>query len=445
MSTSPPTPPEPSDRAAGAGRGRYDSDGPQRREQQVERTRNALNARQDQLRRPSVRIHPDNDPARAQFLYVEQVLTTRTTDRGDVLERLPDLVPSGVTWSAADGEPIQGVTTITFDGGEVDVTAVCRGLDSLRPGVAMPMGVVHITPTGTCPATEAVPTSGRPVPPPTTDQTAGTGVSVVVIDTGRRHDVERQHPWLHLPDITGDLEDHNDVGHYRGHGTFVCGVVRSMAPQTTIDVNGVLITLGAVVEADLAVELWKAATNDRPQVVSMSAGTTARDGYPPIALAVAVEKLTSEGILLVAAAGNDGTEEPFYPAAFSVADPRLDRPANDHVVSVGAVDTSEHLATFSNHGWPVVYAVGCDVGNAYPRGRYQYQEIPLAPGWADFPQGMATWSGTSFSTPLVSGMVAAQMTKAGVGAKQAWDTLFSRAQQHPAPGAGPVLRPRDVG
>ncbi len=440
MSTTPPPPPGGSTARRGPG-----EDGPGRRQQQVTRTRDALNERRTLEHKPRVRIYPDDDPARAEYLYVEQVVTTRSTDRGAVVERLRDLVPPGVTWTESDGDPIPGVTTITFTGGEVDVTGVCRVLDELSPGVAMPMSIVHITPTGTCPATEAVPSSGRPVPAPTAEESAGAGVRMVVIDTGRRQDVEAQHDWLRQPDITGDPEDASDVGHYRGHGTFVCGVIRTMAPAAAIDVNGILITLGAVDEADLAVELWEAATHDRPQVVSMSAGTTSRDGYPPIALAVAVEMLTAEGVLLVAAAGNDGNEEAFYPAYFSAADARISRPANDLVVSVGAMDAGcTQRAPFSNHGWPVVYAQGCDVVNGYPRGRYQYQETPLAPSWATFPAGMATWDGTSFATPLVSGMVAAQMTVGGMDARQAWATLFRRARRSKQPGAGPVLRPQDV-
>ena len=47
----------------------------------------------------------------------------------------------------------------------------------------------------------------------------------------------------------------------------------------------------------------------------MSAGTTTRKGYQPIALAVVCEQLAEAGILLVAAAGNDSSTEHFYPAS----------------------------------------------------------------------------------------------------------------------------------
>ena len=63
-----------------------------------------------------------------------------------------------------------------------------------------------------------------------------------------------------------------------------------------------------------------------------SAGTTSRDDLPPITLSVICEQLADQGVLLVAAAGNDGNTEAFYPAYFSVADDRIGRPANPNVV-----------------------------------------------------------------------------------------------------------------
>jgi subtilisin family serine protease len=268
----------------------------------------------------------------------------------------------------------------------------------------------------------------------------GKGVDLVVIDTGRLLDVEKQHAWLKSPQIAGD-EEQPDVGHFTCHGTFVCGVIRTMAPEVSIDVNGVLVALGAAVEEDMAKELWEAVFDDRPDIISMSAGTTSRDDLPPITLSVICEQLQEQGVLLVAAAGNDGNAEAFYPAYFSLEDGRINRPANPNVVSVGALAGDGSRADYSNHTWPLVYAQGSDIVNAYPNGpyRYQYPDMKGQPD-AEFMNGMASWNGTSFSTPLVSGLIAAHMSLRREDAKTAWKHLARRASR---PLGDSVLKPGD--
>jgi subtilase family serine protease len=54
---------------------------------------------------------------------------------------------------------------------------------------------------------------------------------------------------------------------------------------------------------------------------------------------------------------------------------------------------------------------------------------------------MATWSGTSFSTPVVAGLIAARQSGRGT-ARQAADALIQLAQAQPLPGTTyAVLRP----
>jgi hypothetical protein len=122
-----------------------------------------------------------------------------------------------------------------------------------------------------------------------------------------------------------------------------------------------------------------------PDIVNNSWGCPEREGCSPDTLSIAFQNLQAAGIMMVAAAGNDG------PACHSVKDP----PGNDSsVFTVGAVNQSGELASFSSKG-PVAQRIKPDV---VAPGQGIRSSIPGG--------GYAPLDGTSMASPHVAGLIA---------------------------------------
>jgi subtilisin family serine protease len=332
-----------------------------------------------------------------------------------------------------DGRNMHDALRIVRDGRDRDGQVYGVGLG---PGAATPDHLVHISgEAGNCPATEpeVMAPGSPPDPGVASDRAGGEGIRVVVVDTGLDPAAAETHLWLR--GVTGDPDlaiQPPDLLPYAGHGTFIAGIVRAMAPRAEVIVRGFFNRVGALFESDLVAALDRVLTEDSPDIISMSAGTWTFDATGLLSLTAFYENRLRhhKGVALVVAAGNDSSRKQFWPAAAP------------WTVSVGALARDwRSRAHFSNFGgWVDVYAPGEDLVNAYPTGTYTYQEPPLAPGKADF-TGMASWSGTSFSTPVVAGLIAARMSRTGENGRDAAAALLEDARTKAQFGVGAVLLP----
>ena len=85
-----------------------------------------------------------------------------------------------------------------------------------------------------------------------------------------------------------------------------------------------------------------------------------------------------------------------------------------------------------------VYAPGEDIVNAYAEMKYK----TIVDGDVrNTSAGIVKWSGTSFSTPIVTGLTIARMSRTGENARQAADALLAAARGQFRPGVGPRLFP----
>jgi subtilisin family serine protease len=236
--------------------------------------------------------------------------------------------------------------------------------------------------------------------------------------------IELLHPALYRRLVTEGDEDpvkaDGSLDHEAGHGTFIAGIIMKLAPQLRIRQIRVLDPAGVGDDLSVAHRLAMADA----AVINLSFGGYTHGGRPPVAIAAALAQL-SDSVAVVAAAGNDNVDTPFWPAAFK------------RVIGVGAVDTTNgelRRAEFSNHGsWVDVYAPGVHVHSTYLDGVYREPRKHL-----EHLRGWAHWSGTSFAVPHVAAEIA-RLVHSGLTGGQAARRVLADARWHR--GIGAVLLP----
>jgi len=216
----------------------------------------------------------------------------------------------------------------------------------------------------------------------------GAGVRVYVIDTGVRSDhsdlAGRVIPgWSAIDDGRG-TEDCN------GHGTHVAGTVAGsafgVAKGATIVAIRVLDCNGAGFASSVVSGIsWAIANHPGgPGVINLSLGGPANS-----AIDRAVDDATARGLVVVAAAGNEGGD------ACAVSPARA-----SSAVTTGATTSRDARASYSNFGGCVdLFAPGSGITSAWHTGS----------------GASATLSGTSMAAPHVAG-IAARLLQADPGA-----------------------------
>jgi hypothetical protein len=271
------------------------------------------------------------------------------------------------------------------------------------------------------------PRSAKPFPEDQYPEADPGPAGLAVLDTGYDPSIQTLHPRLaeridyQNADIENALTSQGYLAEQGGHGTFIEGIVMRVAPRLRIRQVKVLDPAGVGDDATVTLGIARA---DAP-VINLSLGGYTQQDLPPTALSVALAQL-DDTVAVVAAAGNHGSPEPFYPAALK------------GVVAVGGLDMSgdaPHLASFSDYGtWVDIYAPAVNMLSTYLRAEWKLPSDPAG----RFIDGYAFWDGTSFAAPIVSAMIADKIRQ-GLTARQAQYAVLG-----PAPwlnGVGPVLIP----
>lgn len=222
-------------------------------------------------------------------------------------------------------------------------------------------------------------------------------VKIAILDTG----IDQDHEELAAKIVANaNFSTSATVDDLFGHGTHCAGIAAAAA-DNGLGVAGVAYGCGLMnvkvlddtgngYYSGIAAGIVWAADNGA-KVISMSFGGT----LPSLTLRNAVNYAWAKGAVLVAAAGNNSTNEPFYPAFYA------------NCIAVAATDANDQKASFSNYGkWVDVAAPGVDILSTLPN-HPNVIGILLTlstPSNAIGITGYGSLSGTSMATPHVAGI-----------------------------------------
>jgi subtilisin family serine protease len=227
-------------------------------------------------------------------------------------------------------------------------------------------------------------------------------IKVAVLDTGANLDhkelqgkiVKRADfvdlEGLNTSDFVGDIKGYDDVPEDEvGHGTHVSGIIagrglemdEGVAPECEVMAVRVLATMkngprlvGAGIIDNINAGI-KWAVDNGADVINMSLGIRHTGGGLPHE--DVIRYALSKNVVVVAASGNDGTNERYYPGALP------------GVIAVGAVDNNGAVTPFTSYGANItVVAPGLNIYSSFAHNSY------------------AVASGTSQASPFVAGSVA---------------------------------------
>jgi hypothetical protein len=220
----------------------------------------------------------------------------------------------------------------------------------------------------------------------------GKGVVVAVLDSGVYPHVSFEGMTISQMNLLDDVGA--EMTNYDSHGTAVASISAQVAPAAEILSVRVLDSEGIGDSYTVASGIV-AAVDFGALVINLSIGSYTDSSILSDAVAYAVD----QGVVVVAASGNDGSNAPSYPAAY------------EGVVSVSAVDADGQIADFSNFGDTVDLAA---------------PGVGVYAAWDE--TAAIAMSGTSAAAPFVSGAVAALLSsgQASTGA-EAIDILEANA------------------
>ncbi|HAW49729.1 TPA: hypothetical protein DCX16_02105 [bacterium] len=228
----------------------------------------------------------------------------------------------------------------------------------------------------------------------------GPNVIIAILDTGidyNHFDIDDK--IIGSQSFVASEEDPMD---YSGHGTHVSGIVGAEVDNGTgcagVAWNCKLLAIKCLDkkgngEDSNVYSAIKYAADYGAKVINMSFGGT---GYSKT-LKNAVDYAHNKNVLLVAAAGNSGGSQIFYPAGY------------ENVMAVAATDINDRKAYFSQYGyWVDIAAPGVRILSTSPNNKYLYSD------------------GTSMASPFVSG-VAGLMFSRYLGTTNTW--VFSEIKR----------------